>query len=287
MGGPGSGARLDRERRRRVLQLRARGLTLERIAARLGVSRQTVCNHLRASGACKRAVRCALCRREVGPPLSQPGHTPAYCPACLARHPDAPFAVRLKSCRAAAGLTVGALAGRIRTNDGNLRHYEWGQVQPGVGLLCRLARVLGPAIYPPAPAVSLIPTPSGRPPAPGAVTPRCRDCGADLAAGRTGAGNNGPAYCLACLARHPEAPFGQRLKAYRLAAGLSLAGLAARCGLSYQRVGDYERGVEPNWRALVALVGVLGHGLFPPLAPSSRGPRMPSGRRKEESCRSR
>jgi hypothetical protein len=35
--------------------------------------------------------------------------------------------------------------------------------------------------------------------------------------------------------------------------------------MSYQRVADYERGVEPTWRALVALVGVLGHGVFPPV----------------------
>jgi hypothetical protein len=127
MGGRGSGRPVDVGLRRRVLRLRAGGLTLERIAARLGVSRQTVWYHLRAAGACKRAVHCPRCHREVGPRLSQPGLTPAYCPDCLARHPDAPFAVRLKSCRAAAGLTVLALAGNTCTGDGNLRHYEGGR----------------------------------------------------------------------------------------------------------------------------------------------------------------
>jgi transcriptional regulator with XRE-family HTH domain len=270
-----------------VLRLRASGLTLEKVAARLGVTRQTVWNHLRASGACKRAVRCSWCRREVGPPLSQPGATPAYCPACLARHPDAPFGVRLKSLRVAAGLTVLALAGRAGISDENLHQYEYGLVLPGFASLCRLGRVLGPAIYPPGPAHTPATVRQGRPPSPGAVTPRSPGSGADLAPGRRGAGNNGPGWCLRCLAKHPEATFGDRLKAHRLAAGLSLAALAARCGVSYQRVADYERGVVPNWRALVALVGVLGHGLFPPLAQPSHGPRTPPGRRKEEPCRSR
>jgi hypothetical protein len=36
--------------------------------------------------------------------------------------------------------------------------------------------------------------------------------------------------------------------------------------MPYQQVADYERVVEPKWRALVALVAALGLGLFPPTA---------------------
>ena len=65
-----------------------------------------------------------------------------------------------------------------------------------------------------------------------------------------------------CLARHPEATFADRLKAYRLAAGLPLMALAERIGVPHQRVCDYEGGrYAPRWRALVKLVGVLGVGL--------------------------
>jgi transcriptional regulator with XRE-family HTH domain len=268
MGGPGSGLKPNVVLRQRVLRLRARGLTLNQVAGAVGVTRQTVWNHLRAADACKRVVRCAECRREVGPPLSQPGRTPAYCPDCLARRPDAPFGVRLKSCRVAAGLTVTALAEGAGVCVDHLRELEGGRRQPLVGLLCRLARVLGPRIYSPGPAAPVArPGPDG-PRRPWIISPRCRDCGADLSPGRPHAWSNGPAYCLACLARHPEASFGQRLKAHRLAPGLSMAALACLCGMKYQQVGDYESGrvAEPKWRALVPLVAVLGHGLFPPTA---------------------
>jgi hypothetical protein len=60
------------------------------------------------------------------------------------------------------------------------------------------------------------------------------------------------------LARQPEATFADRLKAHRLAAGLTLMGLAERVGVPHQRVCDYECGRYPQWRTLVGLVEVLG-----------------------------
>jgi hypothetical protein len=50
MGGPGSGPRPDPWRRRRVAELRARGLTLAEIGQRLGLSRQLVHYYLRLAG---------------------------------------------------------------------------------------------------------------------------------------------------------------------------------------------------------------------------------------------
>jgi DNA-binding NarL/FixJ family response regulator len=47
-GGPGP--KPDLRRRRRVLQLRAKGLPVAEIGRRLGVRTQTVCNHLKAAG---------------------------------------------------------------------------------------------------------------------------------------------------------------------------------------------------------------------------------------------
>ena len=46
--------------------------------------------------------------------------------------------------------------------------------------------------------------------------------------------------------QRPEAPFGQRLKAYRLAAGLTKAELAVHCGLGRDAARKYEdQGVIP------------------------------------------
>ena len=85
-----------------------------------------------------------------------------------------------------------------------------------------------------------------------------------MAAEHPNAQRNGPVLCLACLARRPAATFGERLKAHRLAAGLTLEALAARCGIRYQRLSAYERGAEePAWGNLVRLVGALGPGLLP------------------------
>ena len=48
-----------------------------------------------------------------------------------------------------------------------------------------------------------------------------RECGRTIARGAGSILTNGPAYCLTSLARHPEATFAERLKAHRLAAGLT------------------------------------------------------------------
>jgi DNA-binding XRE family transcriptional regulator len=90
----------------------------------------------------------------------------------------------------------------------------------------------------------------------------CRECGATVAAGPAQVRSNGPALCLACLERHPDAPFADRLKAHRLAAGLTLVELARRVGVPFQNLSEYERGAaEPRWRRLARLVAVPGPGL--------------------------
>jgi hypothetical protein len=71
-----------------------------------------------------------------------------------------------------------------------------------------------------------------------------RQFGRTIAPGAGSIRTNGPAYCLGCLARHPEATFADRLKAHRLAAGLTLMGLDERIGVPHQRGGcDYECGL--------------------------------------------
>jgi len=60
---------------------------------------------------------------------------------------------------------------------------------------------------------------------------RCRKCQSLITRMRLVHDSNIPVWCLACLAKHPKASFRQRLKAYRLAAGLTLAALAKRCSV--------------------------------------------------------
>jgi len=90
---------------------------------------------------------------------------------------------------------------------------------------------------------------------------RCRECAAVITHLRTVKDNNGPVYCLACLPG--DATFGQRLKAQRLAKGLTLMALCEQTGIVWTHLSKYERDlVEPKCRSLVKLIRVLGVGLM-------------------------
>jgi lambda repressor-like predicted transcriptional regulator len=90
---------------------------------------------------------------------------------------------------------------------------------------------------------------------------RCRQCRRVITRMRTVADHNGPVYCLACLPG--EATFGQRLKARRLAHGISLTALSARTGIAWNQLSKYERDVvEPKCRNLTKLIRVLGTDLM-------------------------
>jgi Helix-turn-helix domain len=47
---------------------------------------------------------------------------------------------------------------------------------------------------------------------------------------------NRKVLCLACLEQRPATPFGQRLKAFRLAAGMTLHELTERSGVNRHRI---------------------------------------------------
>jgi transcriptional regulator with XRE-family HTH domain len=70
---------------------------------------------------------------------------------------------------------------------------------------------------------------------------RCPACGA--AVFHPGSGiRPAPTFCLPCLSQRPQAPLGERLRAHRLAAGLTLARLGRRAGLSFGLLGSIELG---------------------------------------------
>ncbi len=88
---------------------------------------------------------------------------------------------------------------------------------------------------------------------------RCAACRAALNPAGALARDVGKALCLACLARTPGAPFWQRLKSYRLAAGLSRAELADRAEGRRGSVSAYEDGTSaPGPAAVAALAKALG-----------------------------
>jgi transcriptional regulator with XRE-family HTH domain len=92
------------------------------------------------------------------------------------------------------------------------------------------------------------------------------------------------ALCLPCLGRAPAAPFGQRLKAYRLAAGLTRSELARRSGLYPASIQRYEdEGSHPEPENLVRLAEALG---VSPDGLSGRGEGAGEGQGREEPPRS-
>jgi transcriptional regulator with XRE-family HTH domain len=111
---------------------------------------------------------------------------------------------------------------------------------------------------------------AGRPPC---FPVRCGRCD-KLIWTDAGSPQTGDVCCLKCLAGQPDASFGQRLKAHRVAAKVTAPELAGRAGLSLLTVCRLERDrCFPDWPTLTRLVAVLGLRLLqvPPLRPAARG----------------
>jgi transcriptional regulator with XRE-family HTH domain len=90
----------------------------------------------------------------------------------------------------------------------------------------------------------------------------CRECGKEVMPSCRGIPYWMKAFCLDCLAKHPEAHFGERLRAFRLAAGLNVRELARRARIGRTWVSAYETGhCSPRWDTIVRLIRVLGTGL--------------------------
>jgi transcriptional regulator with XRE-family HTH domain len=90
----------------------------------------------------------------------------------------------------------------------------------------------------------------------------CAACGAAIVSEGVLTSDDGQALCLTCLASTPGADLSARLKAFRLAAGLTKTELARRLGVSAMTVHHYENGTrEPRWCHLRPLIATLGPGL--------------------------
>jgi helix-turn-helix protein len=90
----------------------------------------------------------------------------------------------------------------------------------------------------------------------------CAGCGEPIISVGCLPSDRGNALCLDCLALRPEVPFGRRLLAFRLAAGLTRAELAARAGIDPSLIHRYElKDGTPRWHRVARLIQVLGVGL--------------------------
>jgi transcriptional regulator with XRE-family HTH domain len=86
----------------------------------------------------------------------------------------------------------------------------------------------------------------------------CRGCGQPIASAGARRLDAGQALCLACLARTPAATLGQRLRAFRLAAGLRRGELARRARVHASDVKLYEEDrVHPMPGSLARLARAL------------------------------
>ena len=123
------GRKPDAKRRRRIQQLRARGLSLPAIGRRLGVTFQCIQRTIRRMAEDgqrrPRSVPCCACGdRIISQGVCQSDRGQALCLACLAELPDAPFGQRLRACRLAAGLSRSELTERCGLEHDRIRFYE-------------------------------------------------------------------------------------------------------------------------------------------------------------------
>lgn len=85
----------------------------------------------------------------------------------------------------------------------------------------------------------------------------CRKCKAIIVQMGMNTNNNGPVYCLKCPPK--DTTFGERLKAHRLAAGLTLRAISRQVGLQAMAISRYERGKsQALWPSIATLIRVLG-----------------------------
>ena len=175
-----------------------------------------------------------------------------FCLNCLPA--DASIGQRLRAFRVAAKLTQTELALKVGVDTSMISAWERGYKQPLRPNLVKLGHILGAECI----SNSTLHCPRRK-------TISCQDCGKLITKFLKSVYGNGRVWCLDCLAKHPEAPFGQRLVSHRLAAGMTQRELAAKAGVFSASVAWYERDKGlPASDSLAKLARVLGPQLLAP-----------------------
>jgi transcriptional regulator with XRE-family HTH domain len=140
-----SGRKPNIERRRQVTELRARGWSLAKIGAQLGISRQAVHVTLRSiHNPAKRLVTCRQCKMPIDPVGVSPREASnTLCLICVSKGPRASFGQRLKAFRLAVGMTRKELSAGAGLSESMIRYYEGDWGTPTAEGAIRLAKALG------------------------------------------------------------------------------------------------------------------------------------------------
>jgi transcriptional regulator with XRE-family HTH domain len=142
-----SGRLTNHVQRRKMAELRAKGLTFEEIGRRLGVTKQRVGQLLQSIGTTGFALHCRDCGAEIVSRLSRAGrNAPSLCPACLAKTPRHCVGERLKTHRLIAGLTQREVAAEAGITPQAVALFEKGKCKPTPETLAQLVAVLGPGL---------------------------------------------------------------------------------------------------------------------------------------------
>jgi transcriptional regulator with XRE-family HTH domain len=105
----------------------------------------------------------------------------------------------------------------------------------------------------------------------------CRGCGALIVSAGALRADGDTALCLDCVEADPDVSFGQRLKALRLAAGLTRSELAVQSGIAPGSIRAYEdERRTPHLRSIARLASLLGNHLLS----CSESPKTPPGDRR-------
>jgi hypothetical protein len=142
---PHLGSLPDQEQRSQAAYLRDQGLSFAAIGRRLGISKQAAW-HLIVKGSPGHVagVRCSACQAVVTTRHFQSRTVgEVLCRQCLAAQPHAPFALRLRSHRLAAGMSRPELQHAAALVAGRVKDFEERGAKPHAATRGRLANVLG------------------------------------------------------------------------------------------------------------------------------------------------
>jgi transcriptional regulator with XRE-family HTH domain len=125
-----SGRRPNLERRRRMADLRAEGMSYAQIGIRLGVTRKSVERMLNRKPLPRYVrVRCRECAKVLNPAGAVPrDDRTVLCLSCLSTRPNLEFGEHLKAFRLAAGLKIVDLARKAGLPSTVISSYEHGRI---------------------------------------------------------------------------------------------------------------------------------------------------------------
>ena len=137
----------DPARVEEMARLRDAGLALAEMGPRFGITRQAAHYALARKRPVAAETAYASCGAEI-PLAARAGAHGALRLPCLARRPGTTLAVRLKACRADAGLSLAELSRRSGVSASMLSGYAVGRTGPHRRCVLHIGRALGARLAP-------------------------------------------------------------------------------------------------------------------------------------------